>query len=764
MFQHFRESGYETNLVGKVFHRGTNDPLSGTDTAYLMDINQVFPTGGIKTFAWRAFSREEVAAYPLRETLVANTTIELLHKAARSSSKPWFITAGFYKPHLPFVFPAPFFDYYPASEYLPPAEGGAARNGVGFPIAMRRAVNSVPVSFNKGVELLTYEDIQRIPYNDGNLTENMTTALRRGYFAAISYVDYEFGRIMAALTQLGLSTDTIVVLSSDHGFHLGELTQWCKQTNFKIATSVPLVIHEPLLANRPSVQVDGMVELVDIAPTISEMAGVAIPRQCPPGAPPDGFCTEGTSLVALLGELKEPAGWKSAAFSQFHRKKRTIMGYSVTTKRWRYTEWVNFNKDNATTDWTLTTVDTGGKLPLELYDHTSDPYETRNLAFDAQYARAVAKLRRLLRKGWRFANATAKETTLPATTSATAASGLTAPARATTAVEYMTSLALSQDVTEATHSATLQHSDSGLTAARANTTNDQPIHTSTAAAKSNASSATINGAMATTRAATAETETTLSRATPLPDRTGATLLATLDSSDATGSVDMTAPFLSSPQSTDATRAVTLQRSDTISVNTTAPSLSTLESTYATRSATLQRSDTTISVNTTLSTLESTDATRSATLQRSDTTVSAIATAPSLSTPESTDATRSATLQRSDTTISVNTTLSTLESTDATRSATLQRSDATVSAIATSPSLSLTQFAETKVSTTLRYPTTGKSETSAGDNTAVTSAAALTSGAPADYHTNFNLSAQPAFEDTWKPILISLICLLLLWRR
>jgi arylsulfatase A-like enzyme len=180
--------------------------------------------------------------------------------------------------------------------------------------------------------------------------------------------------VLDELDRLGLAESTIVVLWGDHGWKLGEYGAWCKHTNFELDTHAPLILRLPgATANGRAC--NALVEFVDIYPSLCALAGLPLPEHL-----------EGTSLAPLLDNPDRP--WKTAAFSQYPRGK--IMGHSMRTDRYRLTRWAPQD-------------DPDSVVAVELYDHDSDPGETRNLAVDAAHAEIVKQLQSQLRAGWQAA-------------------------------------------------------------------------------------------------------------------------------------------------------------------------------------------------------------------------------------------------------------------------------------------------------------------------------------------------------------------------
>jgi arylsulfatase A-like enzyme len=197
----------------------------------------------------------------------------------------------------------------------------------------------------------------------------MALDLLHGYYASTSYIDAQIGRLLEELDRLELRDKTVIVLWGDHGWQLGEHGLWCKHTNFEIAARVPMIFSAPGQKN-PGSKTDALAEFVDIYPTLCELCGLPLP---------EGL--EGTSLVPVMESPDRP--WKTAAFSQYPRGR--IMGYTMRTDRWRYTEWRR-RKD-------------AGVTARELYDHKTDPGENVNLAGEAEHAETLKRLAAMLQGG-----------------------------------------------------------------------------------------------------------------------------------------------------------------------------------------------------------------------------------------------------------------------------------------------------------------------------------------------------------------------------
>ena len=382
--QYFKENGYRTIGMGKIFHDGNisnnDDPVSWTDEYYHAPNNDYYYT---LQRSWFSVAKEQFKYKPLPDEQIANRAVSTLRSLASETrlGKNFFLAVGFYKPHLPFVFPESMFAHYPYSSIRPPKNP--------YP-----PVNLPEVAWNDNYELIRYHDITAL-----NVTVDMNTTLppevvhdlRRAYYSSVSWADQQVGRVLRELDDLGLRNKTIVVFLSDHGFQLGDHNEWCKQTNFDIATRAPLMIRIPGLTD-DGMATEKLIEFVDIFPTLVEAVGLKPFELCPDDSRSITKCWEGTSLMPLI---KNPqAQWKSAAFSQYQRS-ASVMGYTMKTEKYRYTEWVHFSgPPEYKPNWSI-------NFGTELYDHGTDLEETRNLAADPKYAMLVKMLSQKLHSGWR---------------------------------------------------------------------------------------------------------------------------------------------------------------------------------------------------------------------------------------------------------------------------------------------------------------------------------------------------------------------------
>jgi iduronate 2-sulfatase len=337
--QLFKNNGYHTASLGKIFSGDERelDPVSWSEPEILKQKgwknSALGDSGGEgKGAAWEA---ADVPDEGYSDGKLAKLAAEKL-ASLQSSGKPFFLAVGFFKPHLPFNAPKRYWDLYdPASFEL--NDDGQRVKGVS------------EHAHHSHRELGGYRDLPK----DEHVDAATTRWLRHGYHACVSYTDSQIGKLLAALDQLGLTQNTIVVLWGDHGWSLGEKDRWCKGTNFERDTRVPLLVRVPGLSE-PGAAAAGLVELVDVFPTLAELASLPAPQGL-----------DGRSLVPMLADPQSPG--RAAVLSQFARPFSSnapkFMGYSLRTMTHRYTRWI---------DWqSLETV------AEELYDYTTGPSTRR---------------------------------------------------------------------------------------------------------------------------------------------------------------------------------------------------------------------------------------------------------------------------------------------------------------------------------------------------------------------------------------------------
>lgn len=387
--EYFKMNGYEAVGMGKIFHPGylasdNDDPISWT-----MPYFHGTPNFESKENSWKAISDDLLKNEPLIDKQIADhalSTLQKLAPAAKSGQKPFFVAVGFHKPHLPFVFPESFMQHYPLSEIRLP-------NNEYAPVNMPKA------AWFDYTGLRLFHDISSLNATgaiNSTLPRDVVLDLRRAYYSALSWTDSLVGLVVNELSKLGLENDTIISFFGDHGWQLGEHSEWCKQTNFELATHAPMMVHIPGLTDKGMVT-EQLTEFVDLFPTLVEAAGLDLLPLCPDDSTNIGLCREGMSLIPLIQNPN--ATWKNASFSQFPRNLNgtNIMGYTIRTDRYRYTEWVKFiGAPTYKPEWNVS-------FGVELYDHQKDPDENFNRAFDPSYVQTVKQLSYLLHAGWRLA-------------------------------------------------------------------------------------------------------------------------------------------------------------------------------------------------------------------------------------------------------------------------------------------------------------------------------------------------------------------------
>jgi len=384
--QHFKQHGYFVQGMGKIYHGGFDDaptwsvpwqtPRSGGAYAKRENIalanrpadqatgaGKKTGKGGAKKAArgprGPAFEAGEVADDFYTDGKTAELAVATLRELGRKP-EPFFLAVGFAKPHLPFVSPKKYWELYdPAKIQLAPNKF--------------RPKDAFDFSIVPGGELRSYHGIPTT-----SIPDDLARQLKHGYYAAISYMDAQLGKVLDELDRLGLTDKTIIVLWGDHGWKLGEHDAWCKHTNCENDTNAPLLVAAPGRGPR-GVRSNALVEFVDIYPTLADLAGLPLPSHL-----------EGLSFKPVLERPDRP--WKAAAFSQYPRSLdgKPIMGYSMRTDRYRFTVWVQRHDHTQVAG-------------VELYDHQTDPQENTNVAALPAHAALVEGLMTQWRAGWKGA-------------------------------------------------------------------------------------------------------------------------------------------------------------------------------------------------------------------------------------------------------------------------------------------------------------------------------------------------------------------------
>jgi iduronate 2-sulfatase len=426
--QHFIAHGYETAYCGKIFHNGDTDEgtswsrspvkwiegLKKPTSTFLLSENQKIQADDRKAmFAkYGAAAKRGLASGPAYESADVpdaayldgyNTQLAIatMKQMVNKGNKPFFLGMGYKLPHLNWCAPKKYWDMYDPAKIPMATETDAPKNG---------AAMGLHASF----ELRTRAGIPKT----GPLGAELSRTLKHAYLASTSYVDAQIGLMVKALEEAGVRDNTIIIVWGDHGWHLGDMGVWGKATNYEIATRVPLMIWTPDMKTR-GVKTDALVELVDMYPTLCELAGLPLPKHL-----------EGHSFVPLLDAPDKP--WKKAAFSQYPNPalrewaanplsqgmretwfgplikevegriiaqqgekwdrelfEEHLMGYTMRTDRYRLVVWRDHRNAKA------------APVYVELFDHLADPHETTNIA--SNNPKIVAALTKQLDSGWKAA-------------------------------------------------------------------------------------------------------------------------------------------------------------------------------------------------------------------------------------------------------------------------------------------------------------------------------------------------------------------------
>lgn len=409
--QHFRNNGYETTYTGKIYHGKFIDkekswsrdpanidiPKPRYPGAYALPENQEiykknqagirakYGEGATSHYALGrgpAYEKADVPDHAYIDGYHTLQAIATMKEMLSDDSKPFFLGLGFRLPHLDWNAPAKYWDLYDREKIPMTTQPNSPEDG---------AAMGLHASF----ELRVRHGIPKKGPIDGELART----LKHAYLASVSYVDAQIGKMLDALDESGARENTIIMLWSDHGWHLGDMGIWGKATNYEIATRVPMIISTPNMpAEHRGKKTDALVELVDMYPTLSELAGLELPDHL-----------EGFSFAPLLENPDRP--WKKAVFSQYPNPalrewaatpltasmretyfgplieevegkimaqqeekwdrelfEYKLVGYTMRTDRYRLVVW----KDRSKTDSQV--------LFTEVYDHQEDPSETKNIA------------------------------------------------------------------------------------------------------------------------------------------------------------------------------------------------------------------------------------------------------------------------------------------------------------------------------------------------------------------------------------------------
>lgn len=405
--QHLIAHGYETVYLGKVFHQGDTDEAHSWSRkpaawikgikkpmgAYALAENNEIKRKNMQQMLAKygeaarrglgsgpAYECADVPDHAYIDGYNTELAIATLKDMVKVDTKPFFLALGFMKPHLNWVAPKRYWDLYDPARIPLATQVNGPKNG---------AAMGLHASF----ELRTRVGIPKF----GPIEPELARTLKHAYLACVSYVDAQIGKMIRALEEEGVRDNTIIIIWGDHGWHLGDMGVWGKATNYEIATRVPLIIWTPDMKTRGE-STDALVELVDMYPTLCDLAGVPVPAH-----------VEGLSFTPLLDRPEQP--WKQAAFSQYPNPalrewaanplsvgmretwfgplieqveqriiaqqgdrwnrelfENHLMGYTMRTDRYRLVVWRDRRQSN------------GEPIFVELYDHENDPAERTNIA------------------------------------------------------------------------------------------------------------------------------------------------------------------------------------------------------------------------------------------------------------------------------------------------------------------------------------------------------------------------------------------------
>lgn len=351
--QLFRENGYFTRGIGKMFHNmgDLDDEVSWTVPA-VFHAGRHSDTYVLTPPDWKpgqkkgAYERGDLPDTAYRDGKIAELACQQLREM---DGKPFFLAVGFWRPHLPFLAPKKYWDLYDRSQLKLPKRFAA-------PVAVPS------IALHDSRELKGYGP------DPNSLADEERRELWHGYYASISYLDAQIGKLLRTLEETGLNKNTIVVFWSDHGFHLGQHSLWCKTSCFELDARVPLIISAPGFPEGK--QSDSLVELLDLKPTLAELAHLNLDMG------------HGRSLVPVLKESS--AVTRDAVLTQhprpaYYKGQPEVMGYSLRTDHFRYTEW---------RDWKSQQV-----VAEELYAHRHDPTEMFNAVDQKKYRQDVQALK-----------------------------------------------------------------------------------------------------------------------------------------------------------------------------------------------------------------------------------------------------------------------------------------------------------------------------------------------------------------------------------
>ncbi|MDG5749571.1 sulfatase [Qipengyuania sp. XHP0211] len=345
----FKKGRYHSESIGKVYHLSWDDydgftfRFRGADNARDIAVSQVDDETTLQDWEVKEKAKERLALL-------------------KDSEKPFFMTVGFRRPHLPFAVPKSDWDRF-------------STDALTKPIKPEGQDGQIPWAFLTN-EIFHYSDYLSFKptdwYAKPNFPHEASNDLIRGYMASVTFVDRMIGEVLDYLDESGLSENTVVVLWGDHGYKLGDYGHWAKTSNANIDIRIPLIVRVPG-QTKPGSRTRAIVETVDIFPTLSELADFEVRPEL-----------EGQSFEYVLD--KPWTKWKDAAFAQYDRKHASgvYQGYTVRTAKYRYTAWLKGDRVAA----------------QELYDLGADPLEERNVSWNPNYAEIMAQMEQMRKNGW----------------------------------------------------------------------------------------------------------------------------------------------------------------------------------------------------------------------------------------------------------------------------------------------------------------------------------------------------------------------------
>ncbi len=370
MPQYFMDHGYKTLSFGKVYHsKGAGKGFGWSETPWHPGMPKTgwtcyvdFKYDPKEKNPWRP--AYEIYDGPDSKHNDYQTADQVIEALKENKDRPFFIAGGFYKPHLPFVAPKKYWDLYTDDEVARLEPENLPRGAADF--------------MYNWTEVASYADPEgELFSSDAAVGDKQARNMIHAYYAAVSFIDVQVGRILDALDELGLADNTAVVIWGDHGFHLGDHGRWAKHTQFEQAMRSPLIVRIPG-HQKVSGQTLSIVESVDIYPTLCEYAGLDVP----------GF-VDGQSFLPVLDGASEG---KKAAFGEIRpvnrkQEESRVMAYSVRTADFRYVEWRKMD-DLSEIVW------------RELYDHRKDPEETVSVIDNPEYSEIVKEHAKLLAQSY----------------------------------------------------------------------------------------------------------------------------------------------------------------------------------------------------------------------------------------------------------------------------------------------------------------------------------------------------------------------------